>query len=234
MLPNNYLVVDLEYTNKVPLLAELLTGHFLLVDESLHIVDEYSLQVKPRIWDDEADKAAEIHNIGYDKAKHFPEFSKAMGDFKDWLADIPKCFWVSHSNRTIFRAAGNLSTNDYQVLATSLFDLNSAHYVLYSKCPTRYILSTHSMASYLKLPCSLDLEGIVNHYKIGSFKHHDAREDTLVTYKIFKNLIANINVEEFLDYENFRLRPEVLNDRQVTTRPKKIPRKLQRDTTLLI
>lgn len=207
-----FLVVDVEATDKIPTHAQLLTGHFLLVDKDFDIVDRYDLKVRPRLWDKAAEDAQLIHGIGLDKAKHFPEFQEALTEFHSWLSTLPVCHFVAHANRTIF---GRFSTYDYAVLTANLFDLNF-HWQLYSKCPRKYILSTHSIAKYLKLPCAYDLKSIAQYLGLGGFNHHEAEADTLVCYEILKRLYPQIGVREFLDYENFKLIQEVEN---ANTRP---------------
>ncbi len=197
----HFLVCDVEATDKVSTLAQLITGHFLFLDNELNIIKEYELKAKPRLWDRAAQDSALIHGIGYDQAKHFPDHARAMKDLSDWLETLPVCHFVAHANRTIF---GKFSTYDYSVLTSNLFEYN-LQYILYQKAPRKKIISTHSLAKYLKLPCSYDLKSLSQYLGLNSFQHHDAKADTVVTYEILKILIKEIDLEEFFDKENFNL-----------------------------
>lgn len=205
-MPNHFLICDVEATSARPLNAQLLTGHFLLCDSDLDIIDSYSLLARPRVWDKEADEAEAMHGISYAEALHFPEFNKAMLDLKLWLDKLPECHFVAHANRTIF---GSFSTYDYAVLTSNLFYTN-AHYSLYRACPRRLIISTHSLAKYVGLNCSLDLKSLTQYLGIALDNHHDSRADTVACYEVFKRLINRVDIKEFLERENYKL--EVEND----------------------
>jgi DNA polymerase III epsilon subunit-like protein len=197
----HYLVVDLETTDRVSLNAQLITGYFLLVDKNLKIIKEYELKARPMIWDKQAEDSVAIHGIGYDQCKSFPIHGQAMQDLYKWFVTLPTCHFVAHANRTIF---GKFSTYDYAVLTSNLF-YYSYQFMLYSRCPTKSIISTHSLAKYLNLSCNYDLKSLSSYLGLNAFTHHDAKADTLVCYEIFKRLIKEVDIEDFLNKENFNL-----------------------------
>jgi len=201
MLPSHYLIVDVEATDKVSTLAQLITGHFLLADKNFNIIEEYELKARPELWDNAAQESYAIHGIGYDTAKHFPAHREAIQDLNAWLEDLPICHFAAHANRTIF---GKFSTYDYSVLTCNLFHY-SMQYSLYRSCPRKHIISTHSLAKYLRLSCNYDLKSIAQYLGLNNFKHHDAKADTVVCFEILKLLLPKVDLEEFFNKENFNL-----------------------------
>lgn len=197
----HYLVVDLETTDRISLNAQLITGYFLLCDKNFKIIDRYELKARPMKWDSFAEDSVKIHGITWDTAKDFPDHKKAMEDLYKWFVRLPTCHFVAHANRTIF---GKFTTYDYAVLTSNLF-YYSYHFMLYSRCPTKSIISTHSLAKYSKLSCNYDLKSLADYLGIKGLNHHDAKSDTLVCYEILKLLIKNIDLEEFFNKENFNL-----------------------------
>lgn len=197
----HYLIVDLETTDRVSLNAQIISGYFLLVDKNLKIIKEYDLKARPMVWDKQAEDSVAIHGIGYDQAKSFPIHRQAMEDLYKWLVTLPTCHFVAHANRTIY---GKFTTYDYAVLTSNLF-YYSYHFMLYSRCPTKSIISTHSLAKYSNLGCNYDLKNLSSYLGLNDFDHHNAKADTLVCYEIFKRLIKEVDLEDFLNKENFNL-----------------------------
>jgi DNA polymerase III epsilon subunit-like protein len=207
MALTNFLVCDLETTSDKPLNAEVLTGSFLYLDKDLDVIDRYDFNSRPRVWGAEADKASAIHGITYAQAFNFTLHDRAMLDLSKWLDSLSPSYFCCHANRTIF---GSFSTYDYAVLTSSLFYYD-LHWSLYRSCPRKYILSTHSLAKYLKLPTDYNLKSLASFFGINDFLHHDATADTKVCYEILKNILPKVDIEEFLNIENFKLNQEVVN-----------------------
>lgn len=194
---NRYLIVDLEATGPNPSSAEILTGSFLYCDEELNIQDVYELEVRPRVWDKEAEEAVAIHGITHAQAMRFTPFPQAITDLSSWLDTLAPAHFVAHANRKIF---GKFTTYDYALLNTSLFDLNF-QWSLYRAAPVRYLISTHSLAKYLSLPCEHNLKAIAQHLGVEAFKHHDAKDDAIACYEILKVLLPRVSLEDFFNWE---------------------------------
>lgn len=212
-----FLVCDLETTSAKPGSAQILTGHFIVLDESLREVDEYGIQVRPYSWDRDADEASKIHKISRETAMSFPHTWDRVGPkLFSWLKKYRGHF-VCHSNRTIFRKQDNgrsLASFDYAVLKTHLLDLNLYHEFV-RLFPESKILSTHSIANFVadQFPFdgNLDLKNIATVLRLGSFDHHDAKADAVICSLVLKQLLPLINLERFLNWENFKI-SEVHND----------------------
>lgn len=198
---NHYLIVDLETTNRNIFKAEIITGSFILVDDKMDIVTIYNIQCNPRLWDKEADDASLIHGISKADASGFDDYSTTIKELAGWLETLPPCHFVAHANRQNF---GTYATYDYAILNMALLDYD-LHYTLYKICPSRFIISTHSLAKYLKLPCDLNLEAIAQHLNVSMGTHHNAESDAFTCFEILKKLLPTVDLNKFLDYENFKL-----------------------------
>lgn len=204
---NHFLICDVEATSGNPLAAELLTGSFLYCDNELNVLDRYELESRPRVWDKDAEAAVAIHGITHAQAMRFTPFPNAIAELTAWLDTLVPAHFVAHANRTIF---GKFTTYDYALLTTVLFDYG-AHYSLYRAAPRKGIISTHSLAKYLNLPCELNLKAIATYLKVEAFNHHEAAADTRACYEILKILLPQVSLLDFFDHENFRIITEVEN-----------------------
>jgi len=193
-----FLVVDIEATNRNPLNAQILSGHFLYLDLSFNIIDQYSLKSKPQSWDSEAEEASSIHGIKLVDTILYPEFSEAMENLLSWLGKLEPSYFVCHANRKIF---GKFSSYDYAVLVSNLLYLGK-HYDLYRACPSSHIISTHSLAKYLSLSCDYDLKSLCSFYKYDLSNHHEAEADTYACLHLLKSMLPEVNLEEFFEVEN--------------------------------
>jgi DNA polymerase III epsilon subunit-like protein len=214
---DNYLIVDFETTNKNPHKAEIITGTFIYTDKDFNIITVYSLNVKPRIWDKEADDAALIHGISREEANNYEDHYRAINELASWLKTLNPCHFVAHANRTIF---GSFNTYDYGVLNMAMFDY-SLQYILYTTCPVTSVLSTHSIAKYLKLDCDYTLDGLCKHLGIKLVNHHNSESDALATLDIAKKLIPKINKDEFLNYELYKITNNGEMDEPIKKRKKR-------------
>lgn len=200
----NLLVCDLETTNKDPMMAEIITGHFLYLDESLNIVDEYSFKCRPMLWNKDADDASLIHGITYHDCQSFPHSHTAYPPLIDWLNSLNQSHFVCHAKRRIF---GKFSSYDYAILNLMMLD-HDWLYEFGAKFHRKKIISTHSLATYLKAPSPYGLKALAETYKLPSFEHHDAKADCLTCYELLKIMLPQVNIEEFLEDENFKLGSE--------------------------
>lgn len=232
---NNFLIADLENTGVNPMASELLTGSFIYCDSELNVLDIYELESRPRKWDKEAEESVAIHGIDHATAMRFMPFQNAMAGLTAWPDTLEPSHFVCHANRM----AGNFrddrpkagwSTFDWAFLLAALLDYG-AHDKLYRAAPCKSILSTHSLAKYLRLPCEYNLKAIAVYLKLlipgakpdlfflpngTAFNHHDAAADAILCYDILKILLPQINLEEFLDFENFKIRKEEENEEEST------------------
>jgi DNA polymerase III epsilon subunit-like protein len=195
--PSHFLVCDFETTNKEALLGEILTGHFIYLDQNLNPIDQYEFRAKPRIWDQGADEASKIHGISSFDTITFPEFNQAYSNLWSWLSSLENSYFVAHANRKIF---GKFTTYDYAILNLMLFDFGKS-FEFGLKFRRENIISTHSLAKFLSLPCGYDLKSIATYYGL-SFLHHNAKDDCIVTNEIFKKMVTRVEIDKFLMSEN--------------------------------
>jgi len=193
----SFLVCDLETTNREAIRSEIISGHFMYLDHDLNIVDQYEFKSKPELWDNESEQASKIHLISYDDAMQFPDKEQAYNDLCQWLSTLRAGHFVAHGNRKIF---GKFSTYDYSALIVGLFDTNY-YFEFIAKFRPKDIISTHSLAKYLSLPSKYDLKSLAEYYKLGEFDHHDAKSDCVICYELLKNMLPQIDLNEFLESE---------------------------------
>lgn len=194
----NFLVCDLETTNKNPMMAEIITGHFLYLDDSLNIVDQYEFKTKPQLWDKSAEETSQIHGITYHDCQSFPHSHTAYPPLIDWLNSLKQSHFVCHAKRRIF---GKFSSYDYTVLNLMMLD-HGWLFEFGAKFRRHNIISTHSLASYLKAPAPYGLKALAETYKLPAFEHHDAKADCLTCYELLKKMLPQIDLNEFLEFEN--------------------------------
>jgi DNA polymerase III epsilon subunit-like protein len=216
------MVFDLETTNRNPMRAEILTGHFIMLDEKLSIIDELGIECRPELWNDEAEQAFEIHGISKYMSATFPNKQESFDKLMRWIMRFDEVYSVCHANRRV----GGFKTYDYTVLSLALFDTD--HYFDFTRtCRSLNIISTHSLAKYLKINCELNLKSLAQYLGVELDNHHNAKSDCVATYNIFKHLYPRVNLGQFLDKENYG---GSKNDTiQTTKRSKTTKPKLKRD-----
>lgn len=214
MLLNNFLIADLEATGVIPTSASILTGSFLYCDKELNVIDSYDFKSRPRVWNVEANEAVAIHGISFKDAMEFPDFNETMLDLAYWLETLQPSHFVAHVNRLAgmfdsepARPKAALTSYDYELLTVSLLDIGR-HYELYRVAPIKSLISTHSLAKFLKLPCEYNLKAIAQYLGLAAFAHHEAKADTKACYEIAKMLLTKVDLEEFLLWENYKLKKE--------------------------
>ena len=222
----NFLVCDIETTNKEPMRAEIITAHFLYLDGSLNIIDEYSFKCRPQLWGKEAEEASLIHGITFHDCQAFPSAQEAYPELIEWISTLDESHFVCHAKRKIF---GKFSSYDYAVLNLMMLD----HDWLFEfgiKLPRKKIISTHSLATYLKAPTPYGLKALSETYKLPAFEHHDAKADCLTCYELLKRMIPQVDLKEFLDWENFNQWSENdTTDQRAKSKPKKSKRAIPTD-----
>jgi DNA polymerase III epsilon subunit-like protein len=212
-----FLVCDLETTNKEPLKAEIVTGHFLYLDQSLNVLDEYSFKCRPELWDKAAEEASEIHGISFHDCQSFPSPHEAYPALIDWLKSLNESYFVCHARRRLF---GKFYSFDYTVLNLMMLD-HGWHFEFGAMFPRKKIISTHSLASYLKAPTPYGLKALAETFKLPAFEHHDAKADCLTCYELLKRMLPQVNIPEFLEWENYKQWSEnVTSDKSAKIKPK--------------
>jgi DNA polymerase III epsilon subunit-like protein len=139
-------------------------------------------------------------------------FDDGMNSLNSWLNTLSPSHFVCHANRKIF---GKFSSYDYGVLLSNLNYLG-LHFNLYKVCPSRDIISTHSLAKFTELSCSLDLKSLCSYYNINLSNHHDAKSDTIACMELLKKMLPDIDIEDFLSWELMEVQSESENLRDVT------------------
>lgn len=187
-----FMVCDLEATSKFPLTAEILIADFIQCDSNLNVVDERTFRFKPRIWPKDADAAVPIHGISREEAMTYPPHHKTAKEMFDWLLkDKERSHLVCHANRI-----GN-RTYDAAILRMVALDYGLYHQFGMKFRESDYI-STHSLAKYAKVTCSLDLKSLASYFGVKEFKHHDSKEDARICLHILKKLCEIVDLKEFL------------------------------------
>jgi DNA polymerase III epsilon subunit-like protein len=205
-----------------------LTGTFLAVNEALEVVGEHQLRCRPSRWDKDAEEAYYIHRISRDQAYQFPPFWDSMKGLFSWFKKYEMKYFVCHSKRDMF---GKMTTFDHSVIRMNLFP-SDAYHVFVNQFRERNIISTHSLAKFTGLQAErLDLKSICKHLGIELTNHHDARHDAYACYYVFKRLINNVDLSEFINWDYYKIR-EVQNGKSKRTKPKnsKEPFRLQGDS----
>lgn len=192
----NYYFTDVESTSVYPLAAEILTADFIKCDSQLNILEERGFRFKPRIWSRDADEAVKIHGITKQEAMTYPPHKESAKEMMTWLLGdkIEKSYLMCHVNR--------LANRTYDAIILRMIALDEGLYFEFGlKFPEKNYISTHSLAKYAKISCALDLASLAKYLGIKQTQHHSSKDDVRVCYEIFKILIRDINLEDFLNWE---------------------------------
>jgi DNA polymerase III epsilon subunit-like protein len=187
-------VCDLETTGINVFDAEIVTGHFVVLDETLTVRSTLSLQCNPFKWSSEAEK---VHGITRKQASGFKRFAEVYQDIVNYI-DASKVteFWC-HSKSAIY---GKIVPFDYAVLRMNMMNMGDAPYWSINSLRP---YSTHSLAKVLKSRFtfqSFSLKNICMSLGI-PLKHHDAESDCLATVEIMKRLLPLTTREALINYE---------------------------------
>jgi DNA polymerase III epsilon subunit-like protein len=204
---DKFLVCDLETTHREPSKAEIISGHFMYLDSSLAIIEEYEFKSQVELWDKNAQEASQIHGITYQDMLSFPAKYQAMDDLCNWLSTLKAGHFVAHGNRKIF---GKFYTFDYSALCCNLLDADY-YFEFSSKFRPKDIISTHSLAKALSIASKYDLKSLSQYFKLSDFNHHDAKSDCVICYELLKKMIPQIDLKEFFEAEYYNTK-ELSND----------------------
>lgn len=207
-----FVFVDLETTSKRPSSAEILTADFISCDSSFNIIEKRHFEFRPRIWDKEANEASAIHGISREQAFRFAPYSVSVREMFEWLLRFKGSHLISHANR-MFN-----STYDQAILRFHALD-NGFYFDFGQAFPESKYISTHSLAKFLNIGSELNLKSLCNYFKLGEFVHHNSAEDVMMTYKLFLELIPTVNINEFLEWENY-LKKGIKNE-ELKTAPRR-------------
>lgn len=210
----NFLIVDLESTNKNPSSCEIIELAWIYANDKLEVIEEAVIRFNAMLWDKEAIEASQIHGIKKEDLKGLDFFD--AGWFNTVLERFNECHFVCHSHRKIF---GKFTTYDYTALKVNLFP---NHWDLYKTCPTEKIISTHSLAKHLNISGKLDLKSLAQYFNLKEFNHHSAMDDTKTCYELLKIMLPKVDLNQFLDSEKGLLNERSSDEHEITTtKPKK-------------
>ncbi len=187
------IVVDFESTGTNVFEAEIITGHFIHLDESFEVASTYTVECCPRIWSYEAEK---IHGITKDQASKYKKFSKVYPGLIKWMKSTRSSELWCYSNSKMF---GKIVPYDYAVLRLCLFGDDESYFYINSLRP----YSAHSLVKVLQHRFtlqSLSLDNVCKELGI-ELEHHNAISDCVATVQIIKKLLPLTTREELYNYE---------------------------------
>jgi DNA polymerase III epsilon subunit-like protein len=170
---------------------EILSLAAIKTDKDLNVVDSKYFKLKPEVWKNHYNDAVKIHGITLEEASQYPDKSKSMNEFLNWV-ELPHYF-ICHSKKENF---GKEFSFDYSFLEMQCLDLNLLHkfrQLLGSKS-----LSTHKIASTFysnnkigfnqaKGKPKLGLGYLCEYFNI-ELEHHNAESDTRACLEIARRL----------------------------------------------
>lgn len=188
------IVADFE-TNSVNVFeAEIITGFFAFLDDSLNVVDTLSIQCQPFKWSDEAEK---IHGISKREASNYKKFSEVYQEIVNFIYRTGATEFWCHSNSVMY---GKITPYDYAVLRLNMLNMGDSPYWAVNQLKP---YSTHSLAKVLSdrfTFLGFSLDNVCRTLGI-KLNHHNAESDCLATVKIIKKLLPMTNREELYNYE---------------------------------
>jgi DNA polymerase III epsilon subunit-like protein len=211
-----FLVTDIESTSLRPASAEILTADFILMDDFFNVIESKGFKFKPRIWGSDAEGAAAIHGITREEAYSFSPYQDEMNKMFNWLLNGKNNHLIFHANRQ--------NNTSYDAAILRFHALDNGYYFDFGQCfPESKYLSTHSIAKYLGIGSKLNLKSLCNYFNLGEFNHHNSEEDCKMTHKLFMKMITDINIPEFLEWENWA-KKGIQNERyeRTSSKPKKV------------
>lgn len=188
------LVADFESTGLNVFEAEIITGFFAHLDDSLNVVNTLSIQCNPWKWSDEAER---VHGISRKEASKFKKFSEVYGEIVNFIhMTDAKEFWC-HSNVKMY---GKIVPYDYALLRLQMLNMGDQPYYAVNKLKP---FSTHSLGKVLQDRFTFPGFSLDNMCKTLGIKlnHHNAESDCLATVEIIKKLLPMTNRDELYNYE---------------------------------
>lgn len=162
---NSYVVVDLETTGLHPMFNEIIEIGAIKVKDG-ETIDEFHALIKPK-----------------EKLDSFTTQFTSITD--EMLQDQP-------SIEEVLPKFLNFCKGSVLVAHNANFDYRFLRYYTKKICGIDWhlpVIDTLALAKRLVRLSSYNLEKLVSHFKIGSFKHHRALEDARVTTKVFLELL---------------------------------------------
>jgi len=188
------IIVDLETTSLNVFEAEILTGHFIHVDENFNIISEREIKCCPFKWSYEAEA---VHGITQKQASKYRKFGEVYEDLINWIAlSGAKEFWC-HTNSKMY---GKLVPYDYAIMRINMLNMGDYPYHMINKLKP---YSTHSLAKVLQGRFTFEgfsLDNICKQLGI-KLNHHDAKSDAHACLEIIKQLLPLTSREELYNYE---------------------------------
>jgi DNA polymerase III alpha subunit (gram-positive type) len=221
MMPENFMICDIESTHKIISCAEILTIAFIKTDLDLNVIEKRSWKMRPKYWAEEHNAASiEAHRITREEAMQFPDKKQVLREIFHWFNKQTYIF-AGHFNRDNY---GMTSSYDYALLKQEFFDQSpEAYFRFCTMFPRQYICSTHSIAdkafkaSLINVPlvvkegnkkASRDF-GLKNICRIMGIhidetKHHGAEYDADVTLELLKRFKNRMNIFDVIktDWRN--------------------------------
>ena len=187
-------MVDFESTGTNVFEAEIITGHFIHLDESFEVVSTYMIECCPKTWSYEAEK---VHGITKEQASKYKKFYQVYPSLIKWMKSTKANELWCYSNSKMY---GKIAPYDYALLRLSLFGLDDEAY-FYVNGLKPY--SVHSLVKVLQDRFTLESYSLDNVCKqLGiELSHHDAVSDCLATVQIIKQLLPMTNREALYNYE---------------------------------
>jgi len=198
----NFLICDFETTGLVPEVCEIISGCCLLTDGE-SILEEYTFEAQANNWGKEAEEASQIHRITRERNLMAPPIAEAL-DQIDRLLEEPATL-VCHANPENF---GKVYLFDYAVLEMAYHRLDR-HWDFRKKIADRWsTLAWYYMLvkdNVLPSPENYRLPTLCREQGIKIGNHHDAKDDTIMAYELFKRL-RRIQDEPREGYDGVRIR----------------------------
>ncbi len=195
-----FTVLDFETTGLGPL-DEIITGHFHTFSRDGEMIDDLDVKLKPTRWSYEAEA---VHQIPKQIAMKFPDRLPVLRLVYSYIKKHQDSIFICHANHRNFNKGTKreaIGYFDWQMLSCNFFQMGDNAYWAYSKMTHEIdVISTHTIA---KNKISLEKYRLndLAHYYGHKFDHHNAKEDALVTKKVFMNMIdiKNITKEELIN-----------------------------------
>ena len=188
-----YIAFDCE-TGGLTTEFDLLTAHFLVLDENYNLIEELGLALKPMDRDYKVEQGAmdvnKINLVEHDKiAISYEEGAKKLKELLKKYKPARK--------RTWFKAIGQNIPFDIRFIAHYLlggFDPFNPTKAIETVGINKGLLDTHSLTVFLKqfgyLPDELgSLTSLVGHFGIKTEEFHTCRGDILMTVEVWKKYV---------------------------------------------
>lgn len=204
-----FTVIDFETTGLGPL-DEIITGFFVTFNRDGEIIDELEVKLKPTRW---SKSAEEVHKIPEQVAKKFPDRLPVLREIAKFIRKHQDSVFICHANHRNFNKDTNKESQgyfDWQMLMCNFFQAGNDAYWYFNKLNQHInVVSTHTIAKNKIFLEKYRLSDLAYHFGF-KFEHHNAKEDAMVTMKIFLKLIdtKNITLEDLISVGRFDKTPK--------------------------